>query len=134
MTTGGKRSYAPDPKVKPRGPKREKRTVDRKATTRATLRRRECGICGHPAATGHHVLARGAPYFGDDVPENIVPLCGSGTTGCHGDIEAERVKARRALGRHVVDERPDVVADLTAKLGAVEAAEWLRRRLYAAPR
>ena len=29
-------------------------------------------------------------------PENLILLCGSGTTGCHGHVESHREEARRA--------------------------------------
>ena len=45
----------------------------------------ECVICGGIDISIHHILPRG--QGGDDVWENLVPLCGSGTTGCHGGVE-----------------------------------------------
>lgn len=120
----------PDPKVKERGPKKTARTVDKKATRRAVQRRRACAICGEPASDGHHVLGRGSPNFGDDFPENIVPLCGSGTTGCHGLITANDITARRQLGEHIVLERPGVIAYVLDKLGDERGADWLARRLF----
>ena len=122
-----------EPHPKPVKLKRTKiRKVDVLATTRAVLTWTECATCDERSATGHHVLARGAPYFGDDVPENIVPLCGSGTTGCHGRIENEDALTRVRLGVHIARERPDVLVYLEEKLGAVAAADWLCRRLYVA--
>ncbi len=126
----GKRTYAPDPKVKERGPKKQARTIDRKATTRAVIKRRACGICGQPAATGHHVLKRGAPHFGDDLDANIVSLCGSGTTGCHGLVENENRAARKSLGEHLSADRPDTVFYVLEKLGDTPGRDWLKRRLY----
>ena len=35
----------------------------------------------------HHIVPRG--NGGDDVPANFLWVCGSGTTGCHGEIEAK---------------------------------------------
>jgi len=43
-----------------------------------------CRGCGGPASSFHHVVPRG--QRGDDVPANVIPLCGTGTTGCHGAI------------------------------------------------
>lgn len=43
-----------------------------------------CVACGRAAGSVHHVVQRGSPHFGDDVLENLVTLCGDGTTGCHG--------------------------------------------------
>jgi hypothetical protein len=106
-------------------PKPAARIVDRLATTRACLRWRECLVCGGPSATGHHVLARGAG--GDDVLENITPLCGSGTTGCHGLVEARDPDALAALGDAILRCRPDVLDYLAAKIP--QAASWFERNL-----
>ena len=116
----------PKPLSRSRRPIRE---VDRTATLRACLTYRECP-CGAPAATGHHVLARGSPYFGDDVVENIVPLCGSGTTGCHGQVENEDELALMMLGLHIATYRPDVCVYVLEKLGVEAGLDWFRRRLY----
>lgn len=45
-----------------------------------------CLLCGAPDVTRHHVLSRS--LGGDDAAENVILLCGSGTTGCHGLVEA----------------------------------------------
>lgn len=105
------------------------RIVDRTATKRACLRWRSCP-CGEPVGSGHHVLAKGSPYFGDDVLENIVPLCGDGTRGCHGLIENEDRAARRMLGRWLQHHRPDVIRYVLDKLGDDAGRDWMRRRLY----
>lgn len=114
------KTVTPDPK--PRAP----RILDRLATTRACLRWRECAVCGEPSATGHHVLAKGDG--GDDVLENIVPLCGSGTTGCHGLVENRDWEALRALGSWILACRPDVLEYLFRKLPQPES--WIERNLY----
>lgn len=126
----GKRTYEPDWK-KPPPARKPIREVDRTMTTRACLEWRTCP-CGQPSATGHHILARGAPYFGDDVLSNILPLCGSGTTGCHGDIENEDMETRKMVGRHIRAERPDIVTYVQEKLGKRKGDDFLRRRFYAA--
>lgn len=55
-----------------------------------------CEMCGkRPSACCHHVVSRRAG--GDDVEANLAALCGSGTTGCHGEVEHSR--AARALLR-----------------------------------
>lgn len=92
----------------------------------------ECVICGGVNISIHHILPRGGwcGVAGDDVWENLVPLCGSGTTGCHGNVEAGRDSACRALGLYVLKERPDTIAYLTRKLRSKEACgEFLRRSL-----
>src|SRR5690349_8678950 len=106
----------PDAKVKPRGPKKTARTEDRKAGKKSLLRKPRCAICGAPAANAHHVLGRGSPNFGDDVPENLASLCGTGNTGCHGLITENNITARRMLGEYLVLERPDTIAYVRGKL------------------
>jgi hypothetical protein len=46
-----------------------------------------CRGCGTTTGkiTGHHMVPKS--LGGDDVAANIIPLCGSGTQGCHGAIE-----------------------------------------------
>jgi HNH endonuclease len=58
----------PSPLFKPAA-----RIVDPGATQKKLLRDRECRGCGSPASEGHHILFRSGR--GDDVPDNIVPLC-----------------------------------------------------------
>ncbi len=129
--TGGKRTYAPDPKPTSK-PRKQTRTVDKKATTRQVLKRRACFcggvLCDGVGATGHHVMPKG--NGGDDVDENIVTASGSGTTGCHGLLENNDVTARRLLGEHLVLERPDVLDYVRDKLGEVAGNDWLSRRLF----
>ena len=88
----------------------------------------ECVICGGIDISIHHILPRG--QGGDDVWENLVPLCGSGTTGCHGGVEGGLDSVTHALGRYVLAERPDTIKYLRKRLGGREpATEFLRRRL-----
>src|SRR5262245_62574014 len=44
-----------------------------------------CLHCGSPHVTAAHVISRGAG--GDDVMANLVPLCGGGSSGCHGAFD-----------------------------------------------
>lgn len=50
---------------------------------------RVCGVAGRLAPAGFltraHLVAKGRG--GDDIDANLVPLCGSGTTGCHGAFD-----------------------------------------------
>jgi hypothetical protein len=116
----GKRTYEPD--FRP-----EKRVKDPKVAKEMHLRGLVCVLCGNPG-TVHHFYPRG--QGGDDVRANCVGLCGSGTTGCHGDIENGDVEKRRALGAYVMFQRPDFVAYMKRKLGETEGVEWLRNRLF----
>ena len=59
-----------------------------------------CRVCGKggPAGVGcslHHVVPKS--QLGDDVAANLVPLCGSGTTGCHGRVENRDRMSRSIL-------------------------------------
>lgn len=93
------------------------------AAKRKLLRERWCRLCERPATNTHHLLYRS--HGGDDVPENLIPLCGSGTTGCHGKIHAHDPDARELLAMKVMPEEMDY---LVGKLGGYDrAVAWLGR-------
>jgi len=48
------------------------------------------GVCEKRATNMHHRWAEG--QGGPSTPENLIHLCGSGTTGCHGHIEHNRAQ------------------------------------------
>ena len=76
----------------------------------------------------HHLVPRGGPHYGDDVVENLIPISGSGTTGCHGLIEAGNHSARAALARSLL---PEEWSYVVSKLGGLEAATaWLSRAYH----
>jgi len=52
--------------------------------------RGRCLRCGGPGGNVHHRTARGMGGGSDRAhsPANLIVLCGSGTTGCHGWVEA----------------------------------------------
>ena len=56
-------------------------------------------------------------------------LCGHGTAGCHGRIEAHASSALKELGDYVLRCRADTIAYLYERLGPVATQEWLRRHL-----
>lgn len=106
----------------------------------------ECAACGGPPSNVHHVLQKGSPHFGDDVIENFLLLCGTGTTGCHGawhgspyiayvkPIEGLPRQERRdqawvagRAGRYIVRERPDTILYVIEKLGLLAAGAFLER-------
>lgn len=70
------------------------------AKTRALVWARDGGLCLRCLAPGtniHHRRARGmggTSRAAINDPRNLVLLCGSGTTGCHGWIESNRAVAR----------------------------------------
>ncbi len=67
----------PDPKPAPR-------VVDKTASRRKLLVDRTCRACGAHAVNCHHLVGRG--QGGDDVFNNLIPLCGNGSMGCHGAL------------------------------------------------
>jgi hypothetical protein len=130
-------------------PKPAARIVDRDALAVARLRGDECVACGRPPGSVHHVIPRGER--GDDVTENLLLLCGSGTSGCHGawhgnpylveDKRTRIVESRPGLyerrdadwvavriGHHIAASRPDTIDYVFAKLGANPGRAYLLRR------
>jgi hypothetical protein len=51
------------------------------------------GVCRGKAESRHHRLDRG--QGGPNLIDNLLHLCGSGTTGCHGYIEHHRKESYR---------------------------------------
>lgn len=127
----------------PADPKRALRTVDRMAVRTAALKLRACAACGGTGATQHHVVPRGGPHYGDDVIENLVALCGSGTTGCHGAMHGctvtvtvetlegtwierrDRAWVARRVGETIRRTRPDVIAYVLGRLGPTMGPAFL---------
>lgn len=87
----------------------------------------ECELCGSIDISIHHIYPRG--QGGDDVWENLVPLCGDGTRGCHGGVEAGRDVHCYPLGLYILKDRPDTLKYLETKLKTKEAVKaWLHQR------
>lgn len=129
------------------------RIVDPEAMRRARLRIDECAACGGPSNNLHHVVQKGSPHFGDDVYENVVGICGSGTERCHGAIhgspymehvydwdgdplDSSRIERRdaewvgRNIGLYLAHHRTDVIVYVLGKLGEDAGKEFLRRFYY----
>lgn len=87
----------PDPKP----PKRYRATKKEWEDMRLAFRGAGCRVCGKPWESLHHIVRRS--QGGDDVLVNLAPLCGSGTTGCHGRLEARDPAARAALRANLTD-------------------------------
>ena len=87
---------------------------------------RECALCGKTGQLSLHHINK---HPRDDVRGNLVMLCGSGTTGCHGKIEAHDHQVLWLLGEHILGSRGDTIVYLYEYLGAVAAQEWIRRNL-----
>jgi 5-methylcytosine-specific restriction endonuclease McrA len=83
----------PEPKPAKRRPREKSRTFRFVATLREWNELRLEKFYGHPCrlcrswalpAGLHHIVPRS--LGGDDVAANLVLLCGTGTTGCHGHV------------------------------------------------
>lgn len=95
------------------------RTTDPRAQVRKLLAERECRLCGRPAQDAHHLIFRS--HGGDDVPENLIPLC----RRCHDSIHASDRIARMSLMLTLRDEER---AYVVSKLGDNDhAAAWAER-------
>ena len=91
------------------------------------LRWKSCALCGSTGKLSLHHIIR---HPRDDVVANLVMLCGSGTTGCHGKIEARDANTQRALGQYLLGKRPETVSHIAWRLGSLEAAEsWFQRMM-----
>ncbi len=132
-------TFRPDPKPEPKRGNKPRRIVDKEALKEARLALRECAACGRGSPlNAHHALERS--LGGDDVPANILALCGSGASLCHGAFhgsayvhEGERRDAewvKRRVGRLILRRRPDTAAYVLEKLGAGPGGEYLRRAYY----
>ena len=97
-------------------PKPERRIRDSAAIERKVKAEPLCRACRlERAVDGHHVLLRS--QGGDDVEDNIVPLC----RACHRDYHEARIGLRITL-----DERLYVLT----KLGQQPGLVYLERRRY----
>lgn len=106
--------------VKP-DPKRRRRHVETPGWWKKQQRRKtgKCVLCRRTRKTSwHHLVPRS--QGGGDVEENLVELCGDGTTGCHGDIEARRRGARHHL-------RSKLTVAQTAYIIGRTNRDWIER-------
>lgn len=87
--------------------------------TRILVARRDgyaCMRCGRDLLNGytdhsvHHRRLRSHPWPGLHEPQNLILLCGTGTTGCHGWVHAHPERSRE-LGYMVSmsEDRPETV-------------------------
>ena len=66
-----------------------------------------CRVCTAPSSNGHdfgvvdahHVVPRSAPYFGDDLADNLAPV----HRACHDRVHAREPEACRALVESLTD-------------------------------
>lgn len=109
-------------------PKDPPRIVDPTAGIAKLRAEGECRICerrpsGHPldALNRMHVVPRS--QGGDDVDDNIVPGCGSGTTGCHGLLTSAMEDPRHPEGLTVAEARDRMNRRLTDRERAYAETE-----------
>jgi hypothetical protein len=84
---------------------------------------RGCGGASLLPVTYHHLVPKS--LGGDDVPGNVLPLCGHGTTGCHGAIE-NHTRGWEAIASAVRDSLTPL--ELQYSL-AKKGKHWLERYL-----
>ena len=70
----------------------------------------------------HHVVSRARG--GDDITDNLVLLCGSGTTGCHGEFHAGVSEVAKKIGEALT---PAHILYVRTRLGDVPGRMFLRR-------
>lgn len=144
-------TFSPDPKPEFRKGNSRRRVEDTDAIRRAKIRHPHCAACGKYGGNGHHVLPK--DRFGDDVEENIVVLCGSGTSGCHGahhgspyvvpvattplvpppspiTVRRDAEWVNRKVGEHLYYARPDVIEYILGKLGEERGTVFLQDTYY----
>lgn len=107
-------------------PKPRARIKDSLVLRTLHLEWRECALCGKTGQLSLHHINK---HPRDDVRGNLVMVCGSGTTGCHGRIEAHDQQTMWLLGEHIMGCRGDTIVYLYEYLGAVAAQDWIRRNL-----
>ena len=85
------------------------RIRDGELLARLHRRRGTCALCPKRWESLHHI----SKHPRDDVEANLVMLCGHGTAGCHGLVEAHDAATMKLLSAHIRRKRPDFVRYLT---------------------
>lgn len=105
----------------PADPKPRKRIVDPEAGKAKAEAEGRCRVCklrsrpqwlGASAFTGlsrHHLVRRS--QGGDDVDANMIPLCGGGTTGCHGLAERRHRNVLEKIRANLTPEEESYVLE-----------------------
>lgn len=99
--------YTKDSQLKPGRPRRYRRKVaGPKQWTALRIEKlygERCRCCGlNMAETLHHLVPR-KPHCGDDVADNLIPLCGDGTRLCHGHVTANEQPWLRLIAESLTD-------------------------------
>ena len=109
----------------PKPAKRYRATPAEWKYMRSLLLVEPCAICGGRSESLHHIYKRG--QGGGDLLVNLAPVCGSGTTGCHGKLEARDPEALATLGRWI---GVAFITYLASVLGDTDRAwAWVDRNL-----
>lgn len=110
-------------------PKPEGRIRNPRLLRELHVRWKCCALCGSTTngLSLHHI----SRHPRDDEEGCLVMLCGSGTTGCHGRVEARDPVILRLLGEHILKARPDTIAYLYERKGVTAAQEFIRRHYMA---
>lgn len=92
-----------------RGDRRYRRKVASPKQWQAIVQAKQgpCRVCCRPSSNGHdmgavqwhHLVERDAPYFGDDVEDNIVPV----HQPCHGRVTNREPEALQAVADSLTD-------------------------------
>jgi len=102
-------------------PKPAARIVNRNAMPLddSPLRFSLCPLCGsrRRPLSRHHVIPKG--QGGDDVPENLLWVCGHGTVGCHGVLTHHNRDGASGL------DYPTVAARLVGHLYSLRGGQYL---------
>lgn len=86
-------------------PAKKQRRTDASPARKAEIREKKCAACRLCGATvgvnAHHLIPRSLGGLWTE--SNIVGLCGSGTTGCHGSVEARHNDSLVRLRERLTD-------------------------------
>lgn len=105
--------------------KQPARIRDPELLRRLHVQWRECALCERADVrlSLHHI----SRHPRDDIIGNLVMLCGHGTAGCHGLIEARDTTTRWQLAFYLRESRPDTMEYLDWRFPVEGADAWLRR-------
>lgn len=101
---------------------------------KAEIRDRKCHACrccgttqGHIHA--HHLVKRGAPWFGQWTENCIVGLCGD----CHYELHTQNTERIRKILRHALTDAEVEYADMRAYEGYLDDVLWRLRPVVEGP-
>lgn len=107
-------------------PKKDPRVKDPEILRYLHLVWTQCVLCDEIFPLSLHHVSK---HPRDDLRANLVMVCGSGTTGCHGLLEAQDETKKRELGVYILENRMDTIEYLERRKGKRPAKEWMRKYL-----